>query len=170
MRKLFVIPAFLLVAMVACNSGTEQNANKDSADAATTEHHMDMTAGEQVAPLPAIPAGAKVYFKNVKDGQTVSSPLKLEFGVDKMTVAKKAPASKIEEGIGHHHLLIDAGDSIPSGTVIPDDSTHIHYGGGQTEATISLTPGKHTLTLQFGDAIHRSYGAALANTITVNVK
>jgi len=171
MRKLFVIPAFLLVAMVACNSGTEQNANTDSAATATTEHNMDdMTAGQDVAPLPAIPDGAKVYFKNVKDGATVSSPLKLEFGVDKMTVAKKAPDSKIEEGVGHHHLLIDAGDSIPAGTVIPDDSTHIHYGGAQTEATVNLTPGKHTLTLQFGDAIHRSYGAPLASTITVEVK
>jgi hypothetical protein len=168
MRKLFVIPAFLLVAMVACNSGSEQNANTDSTT--STEHQMDMTAGENVAPLPAIPDGAKVYFKNVKDGQTVSSPLKLEFGVDNMTVTKKAPDGKIEEGVGHHHLLIDAGDSIPSGTIIPDDSTHIHYGGGQTEATVNLTPGKHTLTLQFGDAIHRSYGAALANTITVDVK
>jgi len=168
MRKLFVIPAFLLVAMVACNSGTEQQSNKDTT--AATEHQMDMSTPEDVAPLPAIPAGAKVYFKNLKDGQTVSSPLKLEFGVDKMTVAKKSPDGQIAEGIGHHHLLIDSGDSIPSGTVIPDDSTHIHYGGGQTEATVNLTPGKHTLTLQFGDAIHRSYGGALASTITVDVK
>ena len=168
MRKLFFIPAFLLVAMVACNSGTEQAENTDSTQ--TTEHQMDMTAGEEVAPLPAIPEGAKVYFKNVKDGDKVSSPLKLEFGVDNMTVAPKAPGSEIAEGSGHHHLLIDAGDSIESGTVIPDDSTHIHYGGAQTEATIELAPGKHTLTLQFGDAIHRSYGAALANTITVEVE
>jgi hypothetical protein len=168
MRKLFVIPAFLLVAMVACNSGTEQKANTDTT--ATTEHQMDMSTTASEAALPAVPAGAKVYFKNVKDGQTVSSPLKLEFGVDNMTVAKKSPDGQIAEGIGHHHLLIDSGDSIPSGTVIPDDSTHIHYGGGQTEATVNLTPGKHTLTLQFGDAIHRSYGAALANTITVEVK
>ncbi|HTN36351.1 MAG TPA: DUF4399 domain-containing protein [Arachidicoccus sp.] len=168
MRKLFVIPAILLASLVACNSGTDQKANGDST--ATMEHSMDMSASTDVAPLPAIPAGAKVYFKNVKDGANVQSPLKLEFGVDNMTVAKKAPDSKIEEGIGHHHLLIDAGDSIPSGTVIPDDSTHIHYGGGQTEATVNLTPGKHVLTLQFGDAIHRSYGAPLATTITVNVK
>ena len=168
MRKLFIIPAFLLVAMVACNSGTEQAENADSL--ATTEHHMDMPSADNVAPLPAIPDGAKVFFKNVKDGETVASPLKLEFGVEGMTVAPKAPGSEIAEGSGHHHLLIDAGDSIEAGTVIPDDSTHIHYGGAQTEATIELTPGKHTLTLQFGDAIHRSYGAALANTITVEVK
>lgn len=168
MRKLFVIPAFLLVAMVACNSGAEQNENADSST--TTEHHMDMAAAENVAPLPAVPDGAKVYFKNLEDGQSVSSPLHIEFGVDNMTVVKKAPDGEIAEGLGHHHLLIDAGDSIPSGTVIPDDSTHIHYGGAQTEATVELTPGKHTLTLQFGDAIHRSYGAPLAATITVEVK
>lgn len=168
MRKLFIIPAFLLATLVACNSGTDQAADTDST--ATMEHSMDMDSSTEVAALPAIPDGAKVYFKNVKDGETVSSPLKLEFGVDNMKVMKKAPDSKIEEGVGHHHLLIDAGDSIPSGTIIPDDSTHIHYGGGQTEATIELTPGKHVLTLQFGDAIHRSYGAPLAKTITVNVK
>lgn len=169
MRKLFIIPAILFTALVACNSGTDQQAGADST--AATEHNMEnMGASEDVAALPAIPEGAKVYFKNVKDGETVSSPLKLEFGVDKMKVMKKAPDSKIEEGVGHHHLLIDAGDSIPSGMVIPDDETHIHYGGGQKEATIELTPGKHVLTLQFGDAIHRSYGAPLAKTITVNVK
>lgn len=168
MRKLFIIPAFLFATLVACNSGTDQNAETDST--ATTEHNMDMSTSEDVAALPAIPDGAKVYFKNVKDGETVSSPLKLEFGVDNMKVMKKAPDSKIEEGVGHHHLLIDAGDSTPSGTIIPDDETHIHYGGGQTEATIELTPGEHVLTLQFGDAIHRSYGAPLATSITVNVE
>ncbi|ANI90768.1 hypothetical protein A9P82_12275 [Arachidicoccus ginsenosidimutans] len=120
--------------------------------------------------MPPVPAGAKVYFKNLKDGQTVSSPVKIEFGVDSMTVVKKAPDGQIAEGLGHHHLLIDAGDSIPTGQVIPADSTHIHYGGGQTEATVPLSAGKHTLTLQFGDAIHRSYGSALAATVTVTVK
>lgn len=172
MRKLFFVPAILLASLTACNSGSNSNATPaDSTTAAATTDTMHHAAAtDTVAPLPAIPAGAKVYFKNLKDGQTVSSPVKIEFGVDKMTVTKKAPVGQIAEGVGHHHLLIDAGDSIPSGQVIPEDSTHIHYGGGQTEATITLPPGKHTLTLQFGDAIHRSYGSALAKTITVNVK
>ena len=175
MRKLFFVPAILLASLTACNSGGNSNtAATDSTTAATAAAtdtmNMQHAATDTVAPLPAIPAGAKVYFKNLKDGQSVSSPVKIEFGVDKMTVAKKAPAGQIAEGIGHHHLLIDAEDSIPSGQVIPDDSTHKHYGGGQTDATITLAPGKHKLTLQFGDAIHRSYGSALAKTITVNVK
>ncbi|MGF7231383.1 DUF4399 domain-containing protein [Arachidicoccus sp.] len=167
MRKLFIIPVVLFTALVACNSGTNNKGAADSTNISTSTQNI---ANAAVAPLPAIPAGAKVYFKNIKDGETVSSPLKIEFGVDNMTVTKKAPVGKIAEGIGHHHLLIDAGDSIPAGTIIPEDSTHIHYGGGQTEGTVTLAPGKHTLTLQFGDAIHRSYGSALASTVTVNVK
>lgn len=175
MRKLFFVPAILLVSLTACNSGSNSHAaGADSTATATaptdTMNMQHASATDSVAPLPAIPAGAKVYFKNLKDGQTVSSPVKIEFGVDKMTVIPKAPAGKIAEGFGHHHLLIDAGDSIPSGQIIPEDSTHLHYGKGQTDATISLTPGKHTLTMQFGDAIHRSYGGALATTITVTVR
>lgn len=173
MRKLFFVPAILLASLTACNSGNNSNAaatDSTTATAATTDTMHHAAATDTVAPLPAVPAGAKVYFKNLKDGQTVSSPVKIEFGVDKMTVAKKAPAGQIAEGVGHHHLLIDAEDSIPSGQIIPEDSTHKHYGGGQTDATITLAPGKHKLTLQFGDAIHRSYGSALAKTITVNVK
>ena len=71
---------------------------------------------------------------------------------------------------GHHHLLIDGDDSIPMGIVIPKDSTHLHFGKAQTETTITLPPGKHKLTLQLGDGLHRSYGSQLTATVTVNVK
>ena len=57
-----------------------------------------------------------------------------------------------------------------TGETIPANETHIHYGKGQTEATIELSPGKHTLTLQFANGIHQSYGEAWSKTITVNVK
>jgi len=59
---------------------------------------------------------------------------------------------------------------LPVGTVVPKDSTHLHFGKGQTETTVQLTPGKHKLTLQFADGLHRSYGGKLATTISVNVK
>ena len=68
------------------------------------------------------------------------------------------------------HLLIDAGDSTASGVVVPKDSTHLHFGNAQKEATITLAPGKHRLALQFADGIHRSYGSKLATAITLNVK
>ncbi|MEO6962693.1 MAG: DUF4399 domain-containing protein, partial [Puia sp.] len=67
-------------------------------------------------------------------------------------------------------ILIDAEDSIASGVIVPKDSTHLHFGNAQKEATLTLAPGKHKLALQFADGIHRSYGSKLAATVTINVK
>jgi len=120
-----------------------------------------------VEPLPDIPAGATVSFKNLKNGQTVASPVKVEMVVTGFHLDTAGP---IKSASGHHHLLIDAGDSVMAGVVIPKDSTHLHFGKGQMVAEVPLSPGKHTLTLQFADGIHRSYGSRLAKSITVVVK
>jgi hypothetical protein len=173
MRKLYFLPAALLLGLAACNNAGDQAASADStkkagSDSMAMNHNMSDSANK-VTPVPEIPAGAKVFFKNLKDGQTVKSPLKVEMGVEGMTVdstSKKIIAS----GSGHHHLFIDAEDSLPSGTVVPKDSTHLHFGNAQTSAEIKLTPGEHKLTLQFADGIHRSYGSKLAATIKVKVK
>ena len=69
---------------------------------------------------------------------------------------------------GHHHLIID-GKSIPAGQIVPMNATHKHFGKGQTETTLTLTPGKHTLTMQFADSMHMSYGADMSATIEVEV-
>ena len=132
----------------------------------TDTSHMAMNT-TTVDALPAVPAGAKVFFKNLKDGQTVSSPLKVEMGATNISIDS---AGTIKPNSGHFHLLIDVGDSIASGVVIPKDSTHIHFGNAQKETTITLSPGKHTLALQLADGIHRSYGSKLSAAITVNVK
>ena len=42
-----------------------------------------------------------------------------------------------------------------AGTEIPFDETHLHFGKGQTEAALTLAPGKHKLTLQFANALHK---------------
>ena len=81
---------------------------------------------------------------------------------------KVDPAGEVKEGEGHHHLLIDSG-FIKKGDVIPSDATHLHFGKGQTETEVALTPGKHRLTLQFADGAHRSYGEELSSTIEVVV-
>lgn len=70
---------------------------------------------------------------------------------------------------GHHHLLID-GKPLPKGEVIPATDHSLHFGKGQTETDVTLPPGQHTLTLQFGDGAHRSYGPDVSQTITINVK
>jgi hypothetical protein len=117
------------------------------------------------APSFALVPAPHVYFKNLKDGQTVTSPVKVEMGVDGMAVAK---AGDIKTGEGHHHLIVDGGP-VKQGEVINKDDTHLHYGNGQVEAEVPLSPGPHTLTLQFADGAHRSYGPELSQSVRINV-
>jgi len=109
--------------------------------------------------------GPRVFFKNLKDGENVTSPVKVEMGVEGMSLAKAGSTGAQE---GHHHLIVD-GTSIAKGEVIPSDATHLHFGQAQSETNVELTPGKHTLTLQFADGLHRSFGPDLSSTVTVNV-
>jgi len=169
MKKISFISIALMIGLAACNGSSDKTSTTDSAATTAgsdTSHHATDTA-QMIAPLPDVPAGAKVFFKNLKNGETVKSPLKVEFGVEGISLDT---AGAIKAGSGHHHLLIDAGDSIAAGTVVPKDSTHLHFGKAQTETTLTLTPGEHTLTLQYADGIHRSYGSKLAATIKVKVK
>lgn len=110
----------------------------------------------------------KVFFTEPADGAVVTSPLKVKFGMKGMKLCQANVAPKNKK-CGHHHLLIDKG-AIASGQPVPQDENHLHYGKMQEEAEIKLTPGKHTLTLQFADYAHLSYGEKLSSTITVEVK
>ena len=107
----------------------------------------------------------RVFFKNLKSGDKVKSPFKVEMGVEGMKVK---PAGQLAEGVGHHHIIINKGH-IAEGTVIPNDAEHIHYGAGQTEAELELKPGKYTLTMQFADGVHRSFGETLSTTVEIEV-
>jgi len=109
---------------------------------------------------------SSVFFPNLKDGQKIPSSFNLKMGVKGMDIK---PAGTLEEGTGHHHLVID-GSFVEKGTVVKMDETHIHFGKGQTEHELLLKPGKHTLTLQFADGTHKSYGEELSKTITVDVQ
>jgi len=165
-----ILASFLLTIFIACNnSGENSNATNDSSDkkmSSDTTHNMAATSAT-VPELPAVPEGARVYFRNLKNNETVTSPVKVEMAVEKMKVDTAGP---VVAGSGHYHIFIDAEDSLASGTMVPKDSTHLHYGKGQTETTVKLSPGKHKLTLQFADGAHRSYGSKLAATVSVNVK
>ena len=169
MKRVSIFSFALITALAACNGSSDKSATTDTTAAtvsADTAHHA-MDPSQMITPLPDVPAGAKVFFKNLKDGQTVKSPLKVEFGVEGIALDT---AGTIKAASGHHHLLIDAGDSIAAGQVVAKDSTHLHFGKAQKETEIKLTPGEHKLTLQYADGIHRSYGARLAATIKVKVK
>lgn len=100
------------------------------------------------------------------DGATVSSTFKVRFGVKGMSVA---PAGEIIANSGHNHLLINR-TSVPAGQSIPFDDQHKHFGAGQTETMVTLPPGQYTLTSQFANGAHQSYGAPMSSTIRVTVK
>ena len=100
-------------------------------------------------PTPS-PPGAALYFVDLKDGATVGTHLTIHFGLKGMGVA---PAGSDRENSGHHHVLIDA-PLPPLDQPIPNDFNHLHFGAGQTEADIELTPGEHTLQLLLGDKNH----------------
>jgi len=114
------------------------------------------------------PVGASVFIESPKDGATVGQDLTVKFGV---TGIDLKPATDPAPHSGHHHLLIDQAD-LPAGDApIPNDATRKHYGKAQTEDTIHLTPGDHTLQLDFADAAHMQFDPPLVSKkITVHVK
>lgn len=111
-------------------------------------------------------AGSKVDFLKPKDKEVVPQTFTVEFKVDGMSVQK---AGEVKPGTGHHHLIID-GKFIPKGQVVPKNETHFHYGDASTSTSLTLKPGKHTLTMQFADGAHLSLGEEYSKTITVEVK
>jgi len=119
-------------------------------------------------PVTQAPAGAEVYIISPVDGATVGHEVTVRFGLKGMGVA---PAGVAKEHTGHHHLLVDAADLPPGDAPIPNDATHLHYGKGQTEDTIHLAPGDHTLQLDFADALHVQFDPPIVSKkITVHVK
>jgi hypothetical protein len=123
--------------------------------------HVTVAAAAPAAPAAAqaqpeaagrhkSPPGAKVYIDSPANGAYVPTTFTVRFGLTNMGIA---PAGVEKANSGHHHLLIDA-ELPPFDQPIPNDPTHLHFGAGQTEATVTLTPGKHTLQLLFGDANH----------------
>lgn len=122
--------------------------------------------GALAADRTPAPEGASVYIVSPADGATVSSPVTVVFGLKGMGVA---PAGTESEKTGHHHLIIDA-PLPPADEPIPADDNHVHFGGGQTEYTIELLPGTHTLQLLLGDLNHVPHDPVVASepiTITV---
>lgn len=119
--------------------------------------------------------GAIVYFVNLEDGATVSAPVQVIFGLSGMGVA---PAGTEKEMTGHHHLLIDrpplgegedGADELLYG--LPSDENHLHFGGGQTEVSLDLDPGTHTLQLVLGDMNHTPHTAPVTSkVITISVE
>ena len=120
MKSKFLAPLFILMAIIACNS--PQNGNSNASQSNTTTNNVPKDSG--------------VYFVNLKNGDTVTSPVIVQMGVKGKTVA---PMGTMDMGKGHHHLIVD-GNYIEKGQMVMKDSTHLHFGKGQTVDTLKLSP------------------------------
>lgn len=127
-------------------------------------------AAPALAEGTASPEGAEVYFISPADGDTVSGPVTVRFGLSGMGVA---PAGTEKENTGHHHLFVDRGPfgEDDKGNAIPADDHHVHFGGGQTEKVLELAPGTHTLQLVLGDWSHVPHEPpVVSDVITITVE
>jgi len=113
-------------------------------------------------------AGAEVYIVSPKDGAKVKGPVTVVFGLKGMGIA---PAGIKFDNTGHHHLLVDTDAPNDLSLPLPADAHNLHFGKGQTETTLTLPPGKHTLQLVFADFLHTPHEPALVSKkITVTVE
>ena len=158
MKRIFALVILLAIIIVSCTSKKAEESHEDMAAEAETAE----TLGSDLEILE----GMNVFFVNLEDGAVVSSPVTVEMGVNGMEVE---PAGELARYKGHHHIIVD-GSFNPKGMVVPADTTHIHFGQGQTSTELPLSPGVHTLTLQFADGFHRSYGEKMSATISITVE
>jgi len=128
-----------------------------------------LAASAVAQPRAGTPHGAKVYFITPKSGAVVHNPVLVKFGLKGMTIA---PAGTPGDNTGHHHLLVDTDLSeLSLDTPLPASDKVLHFGKGQTETTLTLSPGKHTLELLFADYRHLSFDPPLhSKKITITVQ
>lgn len=117
----------------------------------------------------AAPAGAEVYFIAPHNGDKITGPVTVRFGLKGMGIA---PAGVKFDNTGHHHLLVDTDVSeLTLDAPVPATDKILHFGKGQTETTLTLPPGKHTLQLVFADYLHQAFDPVLkSQKITITVK
>jgi len=126
-----------------------------------------LLASSAWAASPA-PPEARVYFITPSDGDVVSSPVDVRFGLSGMGIA---PAGVERPKTGHHHLLVNL-ETLPTpGLPLPADENHRHFGGGQTETSVELAPGTHSLQLLLGDHNHVPHNPpVMSEKITITVE
>lgn len=160
---------FLMISAVATILLASACGQQDPAEAETVA--ADKPAADATAPaaLPrtAAPDGARVFFISPADGDTVTNPVSIEFGIDGMSVVT---AGDNQSQSGHHHLLVDT--DLPDMTLpIPADENHIHFGDASTSTDLTLEPGEHTLRLLLGDHLHVPHDPpVISESITILVE
>ena len=117
---------------------------------------------------PAAFASTSVSITEPADGSKISGPVKVCLATSGVTVE---PAKKgVNDGKGHHHLLVDV--SLPKNLRKPigKDANHIHMGDGSKCKKLNLKAGKHTIRALFAKGNHVPYDPAITTEVTFNVK
>lgn len=129
---------------------------------------MSFSFGISANEITSSPEGAKAYFITPINGDTVPKTFKINFGLSGMGVA---PAGTTRDNTGHHHLLIDLKTLPDMNKPLPVTDNIVHFGGGQTETELTLSPGTHTLQLLLGDFAHIPHSSpVLSEKITITVE
>ena len=161
-----VVMAALALSVAACRSETTQTAEAPAAAPAADASHEGHV-------------GARVFFVEPKNGATVKSPVKFVFGNDQVQISP-VPQGEVKEaraGMGHYHLGVDT-DCLAAGTAIPkaeagatpgNAGSWIHFGTGNNNIEMALTPGPHKFSVEVGDDLHRAV-EGLCETISVTVE
>jgi hypothetical protein len=170
--KVLAASTLAVALLAACNDQPATPAADPAAAAAERDAAVAAALEARDAEATKVHAepGPAVYFVNLRDGQTVTSPVRIVFGVYGMGIA---PAGVDKENTGHHHLLIDTElTEEEKGFAIPNDAQHMHFGTGVTEHVLMLPAGQHTLQLVFGDKNHELHkpAALMSQKITITVK
>ncbi|MBI3540777.1 MAG: DUF4399 domain-containing protein [Deltaproteobacteria bacterium] len=125
-------------------------------------------------PTPASPLrvashpGAKVFIVEPKNGQTMTSPVTVKFGMEGIELAK---AGEVKENSGHYHLLIDLETLPPLDQALPFNDHVLHFGQAQTETAVQLSPGPHTLQLILAAGNHVPHNPpVISEKITINIQ
>lgn len=169
MRSRSVPPYLILLAVSAALTACSGNNNETSVatpSAAPSDTAVDEATPPTIARSP-VSGEATVFIVEPADGATVSSPVRIVFGVSGVGVAA---SGTFEENTGHHHLLVDV-ELPPLDQPIPNDANHLHFGKAQTGTTIELEPGSHTLQLLLADGNHVPHEPPLlSDPVTITVE
>lgn len=157
-----------MLALAACS-----RAGNEAERPAAAEQPAAAQSGTETSPPPLTPGrtpapeNARVYFITPADGAAVSSPVRVEFGIDGMAVV---PAGQQQAASGHHHVIIDS-ELPPMNRPIPADQNHVHFGDGSSSTELELEPGEHTLQLLFADHLHIPHDPpVVSERITITVE
>jgi len=165
-RILLILP--LLVA-AGCGGNGSDNAPPAAETAAPAPQGGMSTTDTAPAAMPrsTAPADARVFFVTPSDGDVVTNPVVVEFGIEGMSVV---PAGQEQADSGHHHVIVDA-ELPPMDLPIPKDANHVHFGQGNSSAELTLEPGQHTLQLLFADHLHIPHDPpVVSERITITVE